>query len=237
MDRTELGRSLNLSVEMIPTGRPNRSGRQIAATHLTVHNTSNTNRGANAKAHSRFVREKGFYVLPSGKTNHVSWHYTVDDTRVIKHLPVNERAIHAGNGNGVSLGIEICMHAGIDQNAANERAARLIAVLMHDLKIPKANIRSHKSWTGKSCPTLLLSKFDGFRERAAAICDGLEGAAEEEGSPATDETTTEGELAQIASNRDNPIEEAAVEPDHEEPEDEHALIAAEVSAMGEEAED
>jgi len=63
MDRQELGQLLNLKVEMIP-GALNRSGRAIAPTFITVHNTSNTGAGADANAHSRFVREKGFYVLP-----------------------------------------------------------------------------------------------------------------------------------------------------------------------------
>lgn len=237
MNRSELGQSLNLSVELIPEGRSNRSGRQIAPTHLTIHNTSNPHSGADAQAHSRFVREKGFYTLPSGKKNYVSWHYTVDDAGVIKHLPVNERAIHAGNGNGVSIGIEICMHAENDQDAANERAARLVAALMHDLKIPKANIHPHKFWTGKICPTLLLSEFTGFCEKASAICDALDGAGEDEGAPATDELTTDAELAGIAVTRENPVEEGDVASDHEEPDDEHDLIATEVIEMVEEAED
>lgn len=234
MNRSELGQSLNLSVELIPEGRPNRSGRQIAPTHLTIHNTSNPHPGADARAHSRFVREKGFYTLASGARNNVSWHYTVDDTRVIKHLPVNERAIHAGSGNGVSIGIEICMHAENDQAAANDRAARLVAVLMHDLRIPKENIRSHKSWTGKICPTLLLGGFDSFCETATAIRDALDAPGEAAGPAPSDDTTTDAEKERIAATRENPVEEGEVTPDHEEPDDEHALIAAEMAEMSEE---
>lgn len=230
MNRPELGQSLNLSIEFIPEGRPNRSGRQIAPTHLTIHNTSNASPGADANAHSRFVREKGFYVLPSGKRNNVSWHYTVDDTRVIKHLPVNERAIHAGSGNGVSIAIEICMHAENDQKAANARAARLVAALMHDLKIPRQNVRPHKFWTGKICPTLLLSGFDRFCEDAASIVEALEVESEEEVPEVTDALTTEAERLRIAETAANPVEEEGAAPDHDEPDDEHERIAAEVSA-------
>jgi N-acetylmuramoyl-L-alanine amidase CwlA len=46
-----------------------------------------------------------FYTLPSGKKNWVSWHFTVDDVEAVQHLPITERAIHAGAGNG-GLGIE-----------------------------------------------------------------------------------------------------------------------------------
>ena len=47
-----------------------------------------------------------------------SWHYTVDDIKVIKQLPINEKGWHAGKGNSSSIGIEICMHEGIDQEQA-----------------------------------------------------------------------------------------------------------------------
>ncbi len=49
------------------------------------------------------------------KQHWVSWHYSADDNRVIKHLPLDEKAFHAVNGNGQSIGIEVCMNQGIDQ--------------------------------------------------------------------------------------------------------------------------
>ena len=124
MNRKELGQSLNLIEELVAVRRPNRSGTPMAPHSVTIHNTSNAGSNADARAHSRFVRNTGFYTLPSGKKNFVSWHYTVDDGCVIKQLPINERAIHAGAGNGASIGIEVCMHKEINQPAANDRAAR-----------------------------------------------------------------------------------------------------------------
>lgn len=106
MRRGELGESLNLEVELIPEGRPNRPGTPLKASKLTVHNTSNTAKGADAKKHSKWVRETGYYTLPNGKKNWVSWHFTVDDVRVIKHLPIGEKGWHSGHGNSTSLGIE-----------------------------------------------------------------------------------------------------------------------------------
>jgi len=52
MNRRELGQSLNLSVELIEKGRPNRSGRLISPTYVTIHNTSNDGPGADAGAHN-----------------------------------------------------------------------------------------------------------------------------------------------------------------------------------------
>jgi N-acetylmuramoyl-L-alanine amidase len=138
MDREELGKLLNLKVEFIPEGKQNRSGKKIVPQYITVHNTSNAGAGANADAHSRFVRNTGFYNIVSNgvtKKNWVSWHYTVDDICVIKHLPVNEHAIHAGAANSQSIGIETCMHKEINQHAADERVASLVAALLFDLNL------------------------------------------------------------------------------------------------------
>jgi N-acetylmuramoyl-L-alanine amidase CwlA len=222
MDRHELGRLLNLKVEMIPEGKPNRSGRRINLKNITVHNTSNDRPGADAAAHSRFVREKGFYILSSGKKNFVSWHYTVDDKMVIKHLPISERAIHAGSGNATSVAIEVCMHQGIDQQTADLRAARLIAALMHDLKLDRTSVKSHKHWTGKNCPILLLPAFERFVDQADEICRSID--APESVLVADDERQAIAEASTRAA--EGATEELEPEAD---PDDEHALVAAEVA--------
>jgi DNA/RNA endonuclease G (NUC1) len=168
MTRDELLLSIDLIEELIPTGKPNRPGTAIAPTTITIHNTSNPTAGADAKAHSSFVRNTGYYDIthPDGTVtkNWVSWHFTVDDKRVIRQLPSKEKAFHAGTqqGNNSSIGIEICMHAGIDQNKANDRAARLIALLCLDLVIPTTAVVTHKSWTNKNCPQLLLPIWGTF---------------------------------------------------------------------------
>ncbi len=157
MRRGDLGQSLNLQVMQISAGKPNRPGTVIAPKKITIHNTSNTNRGANAAAHGKFVKDVGYYTLQNGQKNWVSWHYTVDDLMVVQHLPLNEMGWHAGpNGNVQSLGIEICMHQGINQDAAYDRAARLCACLLFDMKLKSNSVVTHKFWTGKNCPALLL---------------------------------------------------------------------------------
>lgn len=156
--RAELGQSLGLTISHIPEGRPNRSGSPLNPRFITVHNTSNTDFGADAEAHSRLVNQTGYYEH-EGKKRWVSWHYTVDDDTCIRHLPLNEIGWHAGTreGNAESIGIEICMNKGIDQARAFDRAQRLIACLCHDLNLePKNAIRAHQHWSGKACPTLLL---------------------------------------------------------------------------------
>lgn len=209
MDRIALGQSLDLSIQMIAAGRPNRPGRSMSPSHLTIHNTSNDGAGADAAAHARFVTETGFYEL-NGEKRHVSWHYTVDDRRVVKHLPVNEVGFHAGRGNAKSIGIEICMHSGIDQAAADDRAARLVAVLMHDLGISAANVVTHEAWTAKACPTLLLGHFAAFVAAATAHLDAIEPSATE-GVAEIDDVVTEAERDAIRDAMEDGTE--ALDPD------------------------
>lgn len=160
MTRQDFGKQLALEINLVPEGKKNRSGTPIVPQFITIHNTDNKNKGADAQAHGKFVTETGYYVI-NGKRSYVSWHYTVDDKRVVKHLPVNEKALHAGSaeGNMNSIGIEICMNRGINQDVAFLRAARLCAALLFDLAALNKDVNHvvpHKHWSGKNCPVLLL---------------------------------------------------------------------------------
>ena len=183
MTRSELGKSLNLEIDLIPAGRQNRPGTRIEPKYITIHGTSNTDPGADARAHGKFVKNTGFYWIgkePNRRKNWVSWHYTVDDTRVVKHLEVNEKGLHAGAGNAVSVAMEICMNSDGDQKAAIDRAARLTAILMFDLGIRDASkVKPHHHWTGKNCPSILMdggkpgAKWQAFVAKAKGYLDAI----------------------------------------------------------------
>lgn len=177
---------LNLSKEYVPGGMKNRPGDKCTPSFITVHNTSNTDKGADADAHSKLVRTKGYYMW-KGKKKWVSWHFTVDDGEVIKQLPINEVAYHAGKGNTQSIGIEQCMNEGIDVGRVDERLCQLIAQLRIALSIDREHVVSHKHWTGKNCPILLLNKWEAILNRVDEIVkekptieDGLVGDGEKE---------------------------------------------------------
>lgn len=160
MLRGQLGSALNLKIDQIAEGRPNRPGSPLSPKFITIHNTSNPARGADAEAHASFVKNIGYYVH-NGKKSWVSWHYTVDDDSIVRHLPLNEVGFHAGSreGNASSIGIEICMNAGIDQPRAFDRAVKLIACLCFDMGLdPASAVKPHMHWSGKACPALLLDK-------------------------------------------------------------------------------
>lgn len=157
---------ISILKEFIPPGKKNRPGDSINLTSITIHNTDNSNNGAGAKAHSKFVRETGYYVL-NGKKNWVSWHFSVDDSYIIQHLPLSELAYHAGSAaNGSSLAIEICMNSDGNQDRANRNAAALAANLLSNFGWSVDKLKKHKDWTGKDCPSQLLtpSKWNSFKK-------------------------------------------------------------------------
>ena len=159
---------LNLSKEYVPEGKKNRPGDKSTPAFITVHNTGNTAKGADADAHSRLVRNKGYYEI-DGKKKWVSWHFTVDDGEVIKQLPINEVGYHAGKGNTQSVAIEQCMNQGIDVAKVDERLCQLIAQLRIALSLERRHVVPHKHWTGKNCPVLLLKKWETILNRVDEI--------------------------------------------------------------------
>ena len=117
--------------------------------YITIHNTDNYSKGANAKAHANYLKNVN---------NKVSWHYTVDDTEVYHHLPDNEAGYHTGDGMGIksgnlnSIGVEICVNSDGDLRKATDNAVELVKKLMKKHNIPIENVVQHNYWSGKNCP-------------------------------------------------------------------------------------
>ncbi|WJZ23602.1 N-acetylmuramoyl-L-alanine amidase [Listeria phage LIS04] len=144
--------------DFIPVGNGNRSRIAMKPQYITVHNTSNTSKGAGAKSHANFAKNP--------KTA-VSWHFTVDDSVIYQHLPLNEVGWHAGDGRGTgnmkSIGIEICENTDSDFEVAVKNAQWLINKLMKEHGISLSNVVPHKHWSGKLCPRKLLDRWDSFK--------------------------------------------------------------------------
>lgn len=139
---------------IIPTGRPGKfpGGRYE---YVTIHETDNTDPKATAAAH-------GKYLL----TADASWHYTVDDTEIIQHLPDDEHGWHAGDGrNGIgntqSLGIEICVNEGGNLYLAYLNAAWLAARKLMQNGLPLERLKTHNWWSEKDCPRRLRANKAG----------------------------------------------------------------------------
>ena len=140
---------MNIKQKIIPKGRPNRPERALASKKLTIHNTANPAKNANAEGHAKYL---------VSTTEKKSWHFTCDDTEIFQHLPTNEIGYHAKSGNSKSIGIEICENQGINHEDATDNAAKLSAHLLKELGLEVEDVVTHKFWTGKNCPRLLLDK-------------------------------------------------------------------------------
>ncbi|ETF00020.1 N-acetylmuramoyl-L-alanine amidase [Bacillus thuringiensis] len=144
---------------IIPSGNRNRPGYAMNPRYITIHTTANKNAGADARAHAQFVNN-------GGGSAGVSWHFTVDDLRIVQHLPLNENGWHAGDGNGAgnrsSIGIEICENRDGNFEKALVNAARLVKFLMNHIGIGIGNVVSHQYWSGKDCPRPILKRTGGF---------------------------------------------------------------------------
>ncbi len=131
-------------------GTPARPGSAMTPQYITIHNTANQNRGAGAVNHAKYLRG-------AGAKHTVSYHFAVDDRTIVRIIPENEIAWHAGDGangtgNRKSLAIEICENPESSLADATENAARLTAELMQRHHIPLANVVQHNHWSGKNCP-------------------------------------------------------------------------------------
>lgn len=162
---------LTIQEDIISDWRRNRPGRDTnPGAYITIHETGNAAKGADAAAHGAYLDSD------AGERDMVSWHYTVDDHAIVQHLPDYETAYHAGDGkagpgNTTSIGIEICVNAGGDFEAAKANAAALVRLLMEEHGIPLDNVVQHNRWNGKDCPKTIRATA-GAWEAFLALCRG-----------------------------------------------------------------
>lgn len=127
-------------------------------TSITIHQTGNPHKGANAQAHAN--------LQSNLNSRHASWHIQVDDKQVIQSFPDYIQCWHAsdgrGPGNTTSLAIEICINSDGDYKKAVENAAELVKMKMkqHGLKI--GDIKQHFDWSNRFCPEQLLREHKGI---------------------------------------------------------------------------
>jgi len=139
---------MEIKNSLITKGRANRPSGTNTMEFITIHETGNYAIGADAAAHASYLR------TTSAK---VSWHYSVDDGEIYRHIPDSENAYHAGtaDGNSRSIGIEICVNMDGNFNNACKNAIWLVRKLMAEHNIPIENVVQHNHWNGKNCPANL----------------------------------------------------------------------------------
>ncbi len=156
-------RQIKLLKRYIPKGRYGRwKHRPMRPRYITIHSTQNYS--GDAWDHSRALNKGALRARNS--LGYLTWHFTIDDSVAIQHLPLNERGEHAdfdGPGNRYSIGIEMCEHRGNNRSITIDKTARLSAYLMHKYGIPLKNVVPHYHWprrgrrpAHKNCPHFLM---------------------------------------------------------------------------------
>ena len=114
---------------------------------IVVHNTAND---ASAESEIKYMQNSN---------SSTSFHYAVDDKTVIKAIPENRNAWHAGDGangkgNRYGLSVEICYSKSGGEKfiKAEENAAKFIATLLENYGWDISKVKKHQDFSGKYCP-------------------------------------------------------------------------------------
>lgn len=136
----------------------NKLGRSNKRTYITIHETANTSKGANAQAHAN--------LQSNGNSRSAAWHWQVDDKQAIQSFTHDFSLYHCGDGGGSgnrnSIGIEICVNSDGDYVQAVKNAAALTRKIMAEENIPLSRVVQHNHWSGKNCPTGLRQGREGL---------------------------------------------------------------------------
>lgn len=142
-----------------------RSAQEIQ--YIVIHDTANTERGANAMQHYRFFN--------SGNQAS-SADYFVDDHSILK---VNDfyryYTWHCGDGHGKngitnqnSIGVEICVNRDGKYKQALANTEALVRSLMTELDIDSEHVVRHYDASGKNCPAKMQDnawkQWESFKE-------------------------------------------------------------------------
>lgn len=157
-------------------GVKNNPGLAMTPKGITVHATANTQSGAGAKSHARYI--KG----PDCQARGASWHGTIDDHEIWLHLPYDRVGWHAGDGyngpgNRTTIGLEMCMNRDGNLNRTEANTIWLIAKLLLDTPTIDAvipgSVWQHWHWNKANCPSTLRSRANGWADFTEAISQQL----------------------------------------------------------------
>ncbi len=124
-------------------------------TYLIIHETDNTNKGADADAHGR--------LQANGNSRSASWHYSVDDKEAVQSFSDSTQCWAAGNAhyNKHGIQIETCVNSDGDYKKAVSNTAELAKEIMAKHGIPLKHVLQHHDASLKNCPRNLRSGAKG----------------------------------------------------------------------------
>ena len=125
----------------------------MTPTRIVIHNTAN-----DASAENEIA-----YMHSNSKQT--SFHFAVDDKKIIQGIELNRNAWHAGDGNGKGnregIAIEICYSksGGARFEAAQKNAAELTAMLLKEYGWGIDRVTKHEDYANKHCPHRTLDDY------------------------------------------------------------------------------
>ncbi|MCI8360065.1 MAG: N-acetylmuramoyl-L-alanine amidase [Clostridiales bacterium] len=156
---------------LLTEGSAGRPGIKREIQYLVIHETANPGEGTGAKSHSNYLQAGG-----DGKGT--SWHYTVDDHEIYRHVPDDEVAYHASSadGNTYGIGIELCVNEDGDFEKTFDNGARLAACLLKAYGLSANDLRQHGDFTEKNCPETIRNtgRWGEFTQKVKDYLKGLD---------------------------------------------------------------
>lgn len=141
---------IKINEKLVRYNFSSRNGEEIK--YITIHDTGNADRGANAEAH---------FILHNRADRGASAHYFVDDTEILRIIRDEDKSWHCGDGkgkNGItnenSIGIEMCINSDGDFSKTYKSTIELVKYLMQKYNIPLDRIVRHYDASGKICPNI-----------------------------------------------------------------------------------
>jgi N-acetylmuramoyl-L-alanine amidase CwlA len=152
-----------------PTGRGRPGTRLQVISGIVVHWTANFARTANAIANRNYFEYQVDNEV-NGSPRHVSSHYIVDDSKIIRCVPEEEVTYHVGANyspelqrivgmrpNNTTISIEWCVNAGSNGGATYQNVVALIADICVRRQLTDKQVWRHFDFTGKDCPGFFVS--------------------------------------------------------------------------------
>ena len=155
---------IKINEKLVKYNFSSRNGEKIK--YISIHDTGNKRRGADAEAH--------FYFFNGGDRG-ASAHYFVDDKQILRIIKDEHKSWHCGDGKGKygirnenSIGIEMCINSDGDFNKTYLNTLKLTKYLMEKYNIPLENVVRHYDASRKLCPNVFKEnnweKWNKFKE-------------------------------------------------------------------------
>ncbi|WP_042295270.1 N-acetylmuramoyl-L-alanine amidase [Candidatus Arthromitus sp. SFB-mouse-NL] len=139
---------MKINEKLVKYNFSSRKGEKIK--YITIHDTGNPDRGADAEAH---------FKLHDRADRGASAHYFVDDKQILRIIRDEDKSWHCGDGHGKygitnenSIGIEMCINSDGDFNKTYQNTLDLVKHLMDKYNISIDKVVRHYDASRKSCP-------------------------------------------------------------------------------------